>query len=675
MFHHVVRTALCIVALLTALPAAARATLELGEPFGDHMVLQRDVGAPVWGWSEPGDKVTVEFRGRTATATTGRDGAWRTTIRTGKAGGPFPFSVRAGDTSTTLDNVLVGEVWLASGQSNMAMTLELTLRLNKRLDELKAIDNPNLRLMQVERTVAFEPARRVRHSGWYVAKGDKPSTFSAVAYFFGQEMQERLGVPVGMIHSSWGGTPARSWTSEPGLRRLPPLREQLEELDRSTSKPEELVATYKTALADWNQGVLDADPGWKDGAWAKPDLDDSDWRVVTAPARIEDAGLPEFDGSVWFRRAFDLTAEQASATSTLCLGGVDDTDITWVNGVRVGATDEWGTPRRYALPDGVLKEGRNVAAVRVMDTGGVGGFTGEAKDMGLVATGSDASSTSVPLAGEWRMREGVNLASVPKRPVDPASPYRLAGLYNGMISPLVPYAIRGVIWYQGESDAPRAHLYRRVFPNMIRDWRDNWNRANSRQGPFPFLFVQLANFNEQTTQPREHTWAELREAQAMTLGVPATGMATAIDIGEADDIHPRDKMEVARRLALVARARVYGERGVEYSGPVYRKESMKLLDNAHVRLRFDHATGGLVARGDGGLKGFALAGADRTFHWADEATIKGNTVVLRSSAVPKPVAVRYAWDGNPEATLYNGAGLPAPPFRTDTWPGLTIGKK
>jgi sialate O-acetylesterase len=632
------------------------------------MVLQREMAAPVWGWSDPGAKVTLEFRGEKAVATADAEGAWRTNITTGAAGGPFTFSVQTDATSTILNNVMVGEVWLASGQSNMAMTLKLTLRLNNLADQLALINNPALRVLQVDRTVGYSPQKRVKNTGWAVANAESLADFSAVGYFFGADLQKELGVPVGIIHSSWGGTPAASWTSTEGLKRIPELAQRLASLDRSTSDSATLAADYEKKLAAWNSEFTNKDAGLKEGAeWSALNLDTTGWHTMNLPGMWEDSILPGFDGIVWFRRDVQLTAQAAKTEDAhLSLASVDDAYTVWMNGVELGSSDTYGTPINVAIPDGVLREGHNSIVVRVVDTGGAGGFLDDPKDMYLIPGGD---GTTITLVGKWFAKETVNAKDLSPKPISSVSPHRLAGLYNGMIEPLKPFGIRGAIWYQGESDASRAQLYRRLFPNMITDWREKWNAENPEQGDFPFLFVQLASFTQQTTQPRENHWAELREAQAMTLDLKNTGMATAIDIGEADDIHPKNKMEVGRRLALVARGTVYGEKGLEFSGPVLKKDSMK-TEGKKVTLAFDHATDGLQIEGEGEARGFAVAGKDRVFHWADKATLKDNKVTVSSKDVPEPVAVRYGWDGNPVLSVYNVDGLPMLPFRTDDWPGM-----
>ena len=388
------------------------------------------------------------------------------------------------------------------------------------------------------------------------------------------------------------------------------------------------------------------------------------------PKLWDEPELANFDGLVWFRKQVDVPESWAGKELTLELGPIDDMDATWLNGTKVGGLETPGhyrTNRKYKVSSTVVKAGRNVIAVRVLDTSGGGGIYGRPKQMKLKPVGA-SDKEAISLAGPWRYKKGFDLQSMPPQPKPPTRVNHAnapTALYNAMIAPLIPYGIRGAIWYQGESNASRAYQYRRLFPAMIKCWRQDWG-----QGDFPFVFVQLANFMAVNPEPAESAWAELREAQSMTLALPNTGMAVIIDIGQAKDIHPKNKQDVGRRLALWPLAKTYAKQLV-YSGPLYK--SMNVEGNKVV-LHFDDVGGGLIARGGGPFKGFAIAGADRKFVWAD-AKIDGNTVVVSSDGVAEPVAVRYAWADNPVCNLYNKEGLPASPFRTDDWPGVTVDKK
>jgi sialate O-acetylesterase len=628
--------------------------------FSDHAVLQRGVKVPVWGWTEPGTKVTVTFADQNKTATAGPDGKWMVRLKSmGPSAEPREMEVNSSGRAARVKDILVGDVWLCSGQSNMEMGIGACDVPN----DIAAADHPGIRLLTVPKLVAREPVETpqcawtrctpgtVSQGGW--------GGFSAVGYYFGRELHKELGVPIGLIHSSWGGTIAEAWTSYEGLRPLPDFAERVERFraEWASQKPTD----YPQAFQQWCEKN---DPGTKSG-WAKADLDTTTWKTVELPRAFEQLGLPEFDGMMWFRREVELPAEVASQQLVLGLGPIDDIDTTWVNGIRVGQVNRHDQDRRYTLPANAARPGRNVITVRVLDTGGTGGLNGKAEQ--LFIGPAEGPAGRISLAGSWQMRDSAPLAKLAgfPQPADANNPNVTTVLYNGMIAPLLPFAIKGAIWYQGESNADRAYQYRRLLPAMIADWRKRFE-----VGAFPFYIVQLADWQQTNAVPRDHPWAELREAQALTAEkVKNCGLAVAIDIGDAADIHPKNKREVGRRLALSALSETY-DKEIAGSGPEYEK--MKKDGNA-IRLTFEHTDGGLVARG-GKLTGFAIAGEDRKFVWAD-AVIDGEAVVVSAPSVPNPVAVRYAWDINPVCNLYNGAGLPAIPFRTDHWPGVTAERK
>lgn len=386
--------------------------------------------------------------------------------------------------------------------------------------------------------------------------------------------------------------------------------------------------------------------------WMRPGLDDSDWKSMTVPGLWESGPVGQYDGIIWFRKTVHIPESWAGENLSLHLGPVDDLDSTYVNGQLIGSQEVHNAPRDYTIPANLTESCELKIAVRVVDWMGGGGFWGEDKDMRIKSSSGD----SILLSGEWLFKEGIKGSDVPLRPSQ-SSPTML---FNGMINPIVNYVMRGVIWYQGEANASRAYQYRSLFPTMIEDWRKHWNR-----GDFPFYFVQLANFMDIKSEPSESAWAELREAQLMTLALPNTGMACIIDIGEADDIHPRNKQDVGKRLALIARNQIYGE-DVPFSGPIYKS---KKVEGNKIRLNFDHVYDGLSAKSEN-LKGFAIAGEDKKFVWA-EAVVEGESVLVWSDDIKNPVAVRYAWADNPVCNLVNSEGLPASPFRTDNWPGVT----
>jgi len=645
------------------LAGSAEAALRLGGLFSDHMVVQRGIAVPVWGWAEPGAKVIVEFAGRAADGQAGSDGRWRVTLAAMAAGGPFELVVRCGEEEVRVGDVLVGEVWIGSGQSNMAWPVWASANAS---EEAAAADWPRIRLYTVPQVPSAEPADDVK-GAWALCTPETVPHFSAVLYYFGRELHRELDVPVGLINSSWGGTNAETWTPKEGFASDPALRPTYEQLRLDPKDAAAGRKVYMKALADWEEATDRSDTGnvgFEQG-WAKPNLETGDWVAVTAPGQWQYYGDEwNFNGVVWFRREVTIPESWAGRELTLSLGAVDDFDTTYFNGERVGATGSettsyWVAPREYRVPGRLVRPGRAVVAVRAFDHYGGGGFSGG--EMKLVPVEGEAAA--IDLTGTWLCK--VERKLEPKRfdlgkPMDAGVPGAVnspVSLYNGMIHPLAPYAIRGAIWYQGESNAGQGRYYTALMSGLIGGWRKVWG-----QGDFAFGVVQLANFQSRAAEPGESGWARLREAQLKILDdVANAGLAVAIDIGDAEDIHPKNKQEVGRRLGLWARAKVYGEE-VAYSGPIYR--SMEVRDGK-VYLRFDHVDGGLAVRGEK-LAGFAIAGPDQRFVWA-EAAIEGDRVAVWSDQVSKPAAVRYGWADNPECNLYNEAGLPASPFRTDAW--------
>jgi sialate O-acetylesterase len=638
---------------LPAFIAQSYAAIRLPKLFTDHMVLQRDAQVPVWGWASPGETVSVKMGGQILKTKADKQGNWQVKLAAQAAGGPFELSI-IGTNTITLKDVMVGDVWLCGGQSNMQWALSW---LNFQGVDTAHADNPHLRLFTVAIDLDYLPKNDIKGGQWQVASMKTLGPFSAVGYFFGNYLQKHLNVPIGLISSNLGATSIETWMSNGALKQFPQFKETVGEMEASGKNFEQLYEDLKLFRNNWDEGYyLKNDPGIA-GNWQDPATDVSDWKTMEIPNLWEDAGLPDFDGSVWFRKEFDLPAGFKSDTFNIALNQIDDYDIAWVNGHKIGEGFGSRNWRNYYFPANILKPKGNVLVVRIFDTGGKGGMY------------SNAFWGNPILNGTWKYKPGVKIdgSKFPKPTVPNGSFFTHPGLlYNGSIAPLQPFAIKGAIWYQGESNENRAVEYAGLLPAMIKDWRAHWG-----QGDFPFLVVQLANHHPEPDKPGDSPWAELREAQMAALTLPNTAVAAAIDIGEADDIHPKNKLEVGRRLALAARKVAYGE-DIAHTGPVY--QSMK-IEGDHIRITFKPTGGDLVSKDKyGHVKGFSIAGEDKQFHWA-VAYLDGNEVVVFSPKVKNPVAVRYAWADNPgPLDLYNEAGLPALPFRTDDWLLSTAGK-
>jgi len=641
--------------------AGALADIRLPAVIGDNMVLQQGGKVAIWGWAEPDEDVMVSASWQSMQwgVRAGKDGKWRFEMTAPKAGGPYEMTLR-GKNTVTIKNILAGEVWVCSGQSNMEWPLAAA---NNAEQEVAAAKYPNIRLFTVQKKIAGTPQPDCVGQ-WQQCSPETAGGFSAVGYFFGRHLHKELDVPVGLINTSWGGTVAEAWTRGEALERMPEFKARIAEIEKAKADPNASQEKYEEEMKAWQEKIDQA--GSKGMDCIAADFDDSEFKQMELPGLWEQTELGNFDGLVWFRKTIEVPESLVGKDLILSLGPIDDMDVTWVNGIRVGGLEgpgKWTIPREYKIASKVIKAGKNVIAVRALDTGGGGGFNGKPEQMVLksAANGEDAIS----LAGKWRYKIGYDIKSMPPQPRSPAwanNPNIPTVLYNGMIAPLIPFGIQGAIWYQGESNAGRAYQYRELFPLMITNWRDDWGR-----GAFPFLFVQLANFMAVKPDPGESAWAELQEAQLKTLALANTGMAVIIDIGAANDIHPRNKQDVGKRLALWAMGNSYGKK-IVYSGPLYK--TMK-VEGGKIVLSFDHVGGGLLAKGDGPLKGFAVAGEDKKSVWAD-AKIEGGKVVVSSEQVAAPVSVRYAWADNPICNLYNKEGLPASPFRTDDWPGQTV---
>ncbi|MCU0450460.1 MAG: sialate O-acetylesterase [Bernardetiaceae bacterium] len=648
--------------LCWAAPVLLAQNLRLAKVFGNGMVLQRDAPLPVWGWADPGEKITVKLAGQTQTARANPEGRWQVTFAALPAGGPHTLAVAGKTAQLALSDVLVGEVWICSGQSNMEWTLKQAYS-PETIRQWASQPLP-IRHLKVRNHLAVQPlADLAEVSGWQGISPETLPDFTAVGFHFARELQAKLNVPIGLVNTSWGGTHSETWTSRQALLTHPELAPAVERIPPSLDQMAEAKKAASQALLERFQPGLNGQP-LDEAAAPRPDFDDSAWPTMQLPAFWEGAGLPNLDGVVWFRYKFELTAAEAQAGGELHLGPIDDRDVTYLNGQVVGRTQAYTIPRVYALPAGTLRAGTNVLAVRVDDTGGSGGLYGQPNQLKLVL----GNQTEKSLVGSWKCRVASTLATNGVSPNDYATL-----LFNAMLRPVVPLAMRGVIWYQGESNADRAYQYRQAFPLMINDWRQQWGRD------FPFYFVQLASFKAAGGDAqRGSTWAELREAQSLALALPNTGMAVTLDIGETDDIHPRNKHDVGGRLAKVALNQTYRQPTPD-QGPTWDATPVQ-ASNGQVTLQFKQVYEGLVVKNPYGyINGFYLAGADQKFYPAQAFLVgdgRSGQVVVRCPQVPQPVAVRYAWADDPhDVNLFNSAGLPAAPFRTDTWPGITVGRK
>jgi sialate O-acetylesterase len=648
-------------ALLLSLMAiqTALADVRVSNVFGSHMVLQRRKPVPVWGWADPGEKVTVSFNSQTKGIKAGKDGKWTISLDPMEAGGPYQMTVAGKKNSVSFDDVLLGEVWICSGQSNMEWQLQSAINGK---EEVKAANYPNIRHLMVKKAVSLTPKDDIEGT-WTVCSPQTASVYTAVGYYFARQLQKQLNVPIGLINTTWGGTHSETWTSRDALSQNDEFRMVASKLPASYEEVIQAGKERTRLLMEKQQGGLPT--AAEERTWSDPALNTDQWKSMGMPGDWEWGGLPTLDGVVWFRREVVIPDDATLKKMTLRFGSVDDKDSTFVNGQLVGSSKGL-LPRAYAIPDGLLKPGRNSIAVRVVDEAGAGGLAGKPEDVKLSGENLD-----IPLAGQWKYR----VATVFPSSFNPGPNTYATQLFNAMLNPLIPYAIEGAIWYQGESNAGRAYQYRKAFPLMIQDWRHRWG------SDFPFLFVQLASYNSANGDSKHgSSWAELREAQTLTLQLPNTGMAVTSDIGESKDIHPKNKLDVGNRLAAEAMRVAYagtarGETalGDASRGPMFG--SMRIDGNRAIVTFQNVGTGLMVKDRYGYLKGFEVAGADQKFYYA-KADIQGNTVVVHADSVSIPVAVRYGWaDDNGDVNLYNKESFPAVPFRTDSWKGITEATK
>lgn len=643
------RTRVVLVMFIHLLSAAKMySQVRLPQIVRDSMILQRDAKINVWGWASAGEKITVTFNQKKFTTKTSADGKWKIVLNAMKAGGPYNMTV-AGKNTITLKNILIGDVWFCSGQSNMVH--QLNIHDVRYAADIASANFPEIRQFWIPTLTSMEgPKDDLPPGSWKAAVGEDVRPFSAVAFFFARKIYEKYHIPIGIINASVGGTPIEAWTSEEGLKDFPALINTIQK-----NKDTAYINSFARRAMAGNAGRPRMQPQDKgltgEKKWYDPTYEPKGWKNIAVPGYWEDQGIKDLNGVVWYRREIEVPASMVGKAGRVFLGRIVDADVAYINGRQVGTTGYMYPQRRYALPADVLKAGKNIIVVKVTNNSGKGGFVPD-KPYCLFA-GND----TIDLKGYWQYKVGE--VFVPGQGGfgggGIAAQNQPTALYNAMIAPEINYTIKGFLWYQGEANASRGAEYAKLQPAQINDWRNKW-----QQGELPFLYVQLPNFMDANYLPSESQWAELREAQLKSLSVSNTGMAVAIDLGEWNDIHPDNKKAVGDRLALIADKMVYGKT-VEASGPILQSA---VPQGDKIILTFTHTGTGLIANDGEALREFAIAGADKKFVWA-KAVIEGDKIIVSSEAVANPLYVRYAWADNPDVNLYNKEGLPASPFRTD----------
>ncbi len=611
----------------------------------DGMILQREAPVNIWGWAFPGEKVRLNFNGRTFETITTADGKWKIVLPAQKAGGPFEMEITASN-AIKLKNILFGDVWLCSGQSNMELPMSRVAVLYGK--EIENCTNPNIRLFQIPVRWNYNNLQEDISGGkWEEADPQNILKYTAVGYFFARDLYEKYKVPVGIIQCAAGGSSAESWISEESLKAIPEQYQIARQLS-DTTYMRNLLASEKASQAKWFGELRKNDLGRKSVPWFNTSLNDSSWATFQLPSSFAEANMDFNNGVVWFRKQIDLPENCSGKSALLELGRIVDSDSVFVNGTLVGNVTYQYPPRRYNVAPGILKAGKNNITVKVISQSGNGAFIKD-KPYQLNVDGQ-----TFDLKGVWKYNIGAKCGPCPSSTFFPEKPL---GLYNAMLYPLVNYTLKGMVWYQGESNTSRANEYKFALSTLIGEWRKLW-----RQGNLPFLFAQLPDFLEPKSEPSDGNWATMRDQQLKTLSVPNTAMAVTIGLGEWNDIHPLRKKEVGQRLALAAEKLAYGDKKVVASGPTY--QSMKIVGNK-IELTFANCGSGLATNDGKQLKHFAIAGADKKLVWG-KTEIKGNKITIWNDTITNPEVVRYAWADNPSgANLCNKEGLPASPFTTE----------
>ncbi len=650
---------LILIVCALGLAASVFGQVKLPAVIGSHMVLQQKGDAPIWGWAKPDEKVSVtgSWDQLTVSAVTGSDGKWMVKLKTPTAGGPYTIKI-SGKNKITLEDILIGEVWLCSGQSNMEMPLKGWPQWGGPIDgsdaAIKAANYPTMRLFTVKKATSFVPVDTCTGE-WAACTPVTAADFSATGFFFGLQLLQKLNVPIGLIHSSWGGTAAEAWTSSEYISKIPKFATSPGVCDPDLFYKKTIENYYKEQ-EKWVKsiGFGFTDPG---PDWTTKKVSGTEWKDIAVPAEWSKTSFGAFNGIVDYQLTFNVPKSWIGKEVVVELGPIDEMDVAWINGKLVGShlnPGDYTTPRVYDVPAGALKAGENLLSVQVANTSGLGGINGKEKDLKIRLKKSKSGNS---IAGTWKARQTRAFETMPKMPdcINCDYPNTPTMLYNGMIKPIIPFAIKGAIWYQGESNRYDGLLYRKIFTGMINNWRHDWN-----QGNFPFYYVQIAPYRYQDS----FSTGLLREAQEYAMKIlPNVGMVVTMDIGNLKNIHPGNKLDVGNRLASWALAKDYGFLNVAHASPVYRQMQ---VEGSSIRIMFDNGLMGLTSFGND-LVGFQIAGADGNFKPAKAYIDDNKTVMVYSPEIPAPVAVRFGWNSTDVTNLFNVLGLPAAPFRTDSW--------